>query len=274
MKLLDLFCGAGGAAMGYHCAGFDDITGVDIAPQKHYPFRFIQADALEYLRAVVDGRVCPNCARICESDHNSFRCDHCSRLWPLGMGWAMDFDAIHASPPCQAYTALKTMWNSREHPDLIAPTRELLQAIGMPYVMENVPGAPMENTIMLCGSMFRLGTDIAELRHHRLFEIEPPMLLTLQCSHNWKAHNTIGVFGQAGGQSNRDRAAVIGVYGGHGRDRRRRMNGQNFPTSDRAQAMGIDWMTGAELCQAIPPAYTEFIGRQWLVALKAIGRNT
>lgn len=85
-------------------------------------------------------------------------------------------------------------------------------------------------------------------------------LLVWPCSHNWKAQ-TIAVYGHAGGWSKRTRAAVIGVYGGHGRDRRRRMNGQNFSTDKRKEAMQIDWMNGNELSQAIPPAYTEFIGK-------------
>src|SRR5512140_2399640 len=101
--LLDLFCGAGGAAMGYHRAGFD-VVGVDIKPQPHYPFEFHQADALTF---------------------------------PLA-----GFDAIHASPPCQAYSAMRTTWNARnDHPDLLPPTRAMLEAANIPWVIENVPGA-------------------------------------------------------------------------------------------------------------------------------------
>ena len=230
MKLLDLFCGAGGAAMGYHRAGFE-VVGVDINPQPRFPFEFHQADALEY---PLDG-----------------------------------FDVIHASPPCQRYTSLKAMWNRREHPDLVGPVRVKLKASGLPWIIENVPGAPLNEPLILCGSMFRLGCEGAELRRHRLFEtsfdINPPA----SCCHGWSGEDyaTIGVYGHAGGYSKRQRYCTIGVYGGHGRDRRRRKNGQHFPTEQRREAMGIDWMTGKELSQAIPPAYTEFIGKQLMRVL-------
>ena len=214
--------------MGYHRAGFE-VVGVDINPQKHYPFEFHQADAMTY---PLDG-----------------------------------FDVIHASPPCQAFVALKAMWNAKKHPNLIPTTRERLRKNGKPYIIENVERAPLDDPLMLCGSIFGLGCDTAELRRHRLFEISPKQLILVNpCSHNWKAQ-TIAVYGHAGGWSNRTKASVIGVYGGHGRDRRRRMNGQNYPTSARKEAMGIDWMTGEELSQAIPPAYTEFIGKQLIAQL-------
>jgi DNA (cytosine-5)-methyltransferase 1 len=225
LRLLDLFCGAGGAAMGYHRAGFE-VVGVDIKSQPHFPFEFHQADAITY---------------------------------PLA-----SFDVIHASPPCQRYTSLKAMWNRREHPDLIDPIREKLIHSGLPWVIENVPGAPLLGFIILCGSMFRLGCAGAELRRHRLFECPLRLSPPSPCNHGWSGDDTatIGVYGHAGGSSHRQRYCVIGVYGGHGRDRRRKTNGQHFPTSHRKQAMGIDWMTGQELSQAIPPAYTEFIGKK------------
>lgn len=229
-RLLDLFCGAGGAAVGYHRAGFE-VVGVDIKPQKNYIFEFHQADALTF---------------------------------PLE-----GFDVIHASPPCQRYTSLRAMWNRREHPDLVAPTRDRLQNSGLPWVIENVPGAPLINPVTLCGSMFRLGCEGAELRRHRLFETSFPLCVPLKCNHGWSGSDTttIGVYGHAGGYSKRQAYCVIGVYGGHGRDRRRRKNGQHFPTAQRKEAMGINWMTGQELSQAIPPAYTEFIGRQLMKVL-------
>lgn len=221
MRLLDLFAGAGGAARGYQMAGFH-VTGIDIKPQPRYGGDvFVQADALEYVAA-----------------HGN------------------EYDAIHASPPCQAFTALKSMWNSRTHPDLIEPTRAALVAMGKPYVIENVPGAPLRASVMLCGTMFNLGVEDAELRRHRYFELNFPVALLPPCAHYV-------------------RGRVIGVYGGHGRDRRRtvtvtgdsggrsvRDGTQQFSVQARSVAMGIDWMTGAELSQAIPPAYTEWIGRQ------------
>jgi len=202
-RLLDLFCGAGGAAMGYHRAGFD-VVGVDVNPSPHYPFEFHQADAMTY---PLDG-----------------------------------FDAVHASPPCQGFCDLKSMYNARPHADMLTPMRERLRAWGGMYVIENVEGAPMVNPVRLCGTAFCLGTDTAELRRHRLFETNPAITLVPQCSHG-------------------RRPRVIGVYGGHGRDRRRNVPTQNFTTDERREAMGIDWMNGAELSQAVPPAYTEFIGR-------------
>ena len=238
-RLLDLFCGAGGAAMGYHRAGFE-VVGVDIAPQKNYPFEFHQADAMTY---------------------------------PLE-----GFDAIHASPPCQAFTDLKTMPNARQHDDLLTPTRERLIASGLPYVIENVEGAPMTGPyIRLCGSMFALGVGNAELRRHRLFELGGFYTLTPPCQH-YTRHLVIGVYGGHG----RDHRRTVGGYGdGNGRDYRRdpvrpntdgvwgsaggssaRDGTQQFSTEERREAMGIDWMTRNELSQAIPPAYTEYIGKQ------------
>ena len=204
MRLLDLFCGAGGAAVGYHRAGFE-VVGVDHVAQKNYPFEFHEADAMTY---------------------------------PLE-----GFDVIHASPPCQAFTSLNKMHNAKRHPDLLTPTRARLQAWGGVYVIENVPRSPIHGLFLLCGTQFGLGAAGAQLRRHRYFEVYPPIAtLTPPCAH------------RRGGR-------VIGVYGGHGRDRRRNVNTQDFSVGQRREAMGIDWMTGAELSQAVPPAYTEYIGR-------------
>jgi DNA (cytosine-5)-methyltransferase 1 len=208
--LLDLYCKAGGAAMGYYRAGFD-VVGVDHEPQPRYPFHFILADALDYLAA-----------------HGH------------------EYAAIHASPPCQRHTSLRWMHNAKEHADLIPPTRDLLRVSGRPYIIENVPGAPLRDAVTLCGTMFGLGSGDAELRRHRLFELSSPAPLTPRCQHG-------------------ERTRVIGVYGGHGRDRRRTVNTLDFPADARREAMGITWMTDAELSQAIPPAYCEFIGR-WLLS--------
>lgn len=133
-RALDLFCGAGGAAMRLHRAGFD-VVGVDIKRQPRYPFQFIQGDALAL---------------------------------PVRLE---DFDLVWASPPCQAHTALSKMWNAREHVDRIPETRALLVKSGVPYVIENVPGAPLKASLRLCGTMFDLRTPCgAELRRHRYFE--------------------------------------------------------------------------------------------------------
>jgi DNA (cytosine-5)-methyltransferase 1 len=201
-RLLDLFCGAGGAAVGYHRAGFD-IVGIDIAPQPNYPFEFIQADALKVLPII-------GC-----------------------------FDVIHASPPCKAHT--KTGWAYHfdyhaNHDDLLTPTRVLLQLCRTPWVIENVPGAPMRVDVALCGSEFGLG-----VRRHRWFELSwPHFTLMPPCDHSKR------------------------VVSPHGNPNRFKGTRQQW-----AEAMGIDWMTAPELAQAIPPAYTEWIGTQLLAHLEA-----
>lgn len=209
-KALDLFCSGGGASMGYHQAGFD-VCGVDIHPQPRYPFLFYHADALTF---PLDG-----------------------------------FDVVHASPPCQAHTSLKTMPTARAHEDLIPATRAKLQAWGGPYIIENVVGAPLFSPILLCGTMFGLGCDDAELRRHRLFESNLPLLVP-DCQH---------------GRQSR----VIGVYGGHLRNRIRSPQQEDkgmadFTVEQGRMAMGISWMSLKELSQAIPPAYSHFIGGQVL----------
>jgi DNA (cytosine-5)-methyltransferase 1 len=269
-----LFCGAGGAGMGYHRAGFD-VVGVDILPQPHYPFEFHQGDALLFC-----------------GEHSS------------------EFDAIHASPPCQKYCSLKSMPNARhDHPDLVGPTRNLLMKSGRPYVIENVIGSPLMHPTMLCGTMFGLGVKAAaaELRRHRLFETSWFMLNPMTCRHGGSLL-TIGVYGDHGsGPNSREKMVrlvmegkirrpvnavqVVGVYGHQGyhpnqKPRRPMTVGvcgnsgglsirdgvQQFTTSERAEAMGIDWMTGKEMSQAIPPAYTEYIGKQLLTRLSSIGK--
>jgi DNA (cytosine-5)-methyltransferase 1 len=164
--------------------------------------------------------------------------------------WVAGFDAIHASPPCQFATLLKHAPGGREHPNLIPATRRLLEAAGRPYVIENVEPARghMRNPVALCGTMFGLGAQGCELRRHRLFETSFPLRPPV-CSHS--------------------DGPVIGVYGGHARRRSARHGGRG--TRDEwigghktaaSEAMGIDWMTLDGLSEAIPPAYTEFVGRQ------------
>ena len=206
LRLLDLFCGAGGCARGYHRAGFTDIVGVDIKPQKNYPFAFVQGDALEYLQRQ-----------------------------------GGDFDVIHASPPCQRYSRLFTTMEHRreEHPDLVSPTRNLMRKTGRPYVIENVYGSPLlRGSAMLCGAMFGLRT-----YRHRWFESsilifsphhprhKVPCSKGTQRKQHFEAGGFLSVVGH------------VGSYCG-------------------PMAMGIDWMTGKELSQAIPPDYAEFVGKQ------------
>ena len=205
-KLLDLYCGAGGAGVGYHRAGFD-VTGVDLNPQPNYPFTFHQVDALEYLA---------------EHGHR--------------------FDAIHASPPCQRYSKSTRRWGTNDsHPDLVEPTRDLLRASGRTYVIENVPGAPLVDPTVLCGSMFGLRLDGGRyLRRHRLFESNVPLAPPPSCDHTGLA---VGVYGHPGGSSQRD--------------------GLTFGSFAMWQAvMGVDWMTVRELGQSIPPAFTTWVGDQ------------
>jgi DNA (cytosine-5)-methyltransferase 1 len=234
-RLLDLFCGAGGAAVGYHRAGFE-VVGVDIAPQPNYPFEFHRANALEVL--------------------GTQQRDNWIETRPLLPLW--EFDAIHASPPCQAFTTLKVMHNAREHGDLLTPTRALLEEWGGPYVIENVPGAPMRNHVTVCGSSLGLGVSKydRELRRHRHFELNFPVLVP-PCAHQ---------------------RATIGIYGDHARDRRRkpgaRDRGVDFPDAEKLdlgrEAMGMPWVTNwRALSQAIPPAYTELIGHYLLGHLRA-----
>jgi DNA (cytosine-5)-methyltransferase 1 len=224
-RLLDLFCCAGGAAMGYHQAGFD-VVGVDIRPQPRYPFEFIRADV------TVD-------------PPENFA------AWVQAMG----FDAIHASPPCQAHTSLKTMPDAREHVDLIPQTRAMLKASGKPYVIENVSGARSHllNPFMLCGSMFSLGAKGAQLRRHRYFETSFLLMSAGLCAHT---------------------TPTIGIYGEGCRDSRRKHDKTipEFTVVDGREAMGVPWASIAELCEAIPPAYTRFIGGQLLQHLRSAER--
>lgn len=225
MKLLDLYSGAGGAAVGYHRAGFDEIVGVDIAPQPRYLFAFVQMDALEALRILLAG---------------GYIVDTAGHRWYLS-----DFDVIHSSPPCQAYSVCKNLKTARrDYSDLVSPTRSALIETGKPYIIENVEGAPLENPLMLCGSMFGLG-----VLRHRLFECNPPVWFPPHpCDHRggalpmwWKSR----VRALAEGKTFRYYTVV----------------GNSFLVPEASRAMGIDWMTRKGLSQAIPPAFTEYIGR-------------
>lgn len=208
-KLLDLFCGAGGAAMGYYRAGFE-VVGVDIKPQPHYPFEFHQADALTY---------------------------------PLE-----GFDAYHASPPCQAYsTSISPVVGFRkEHPKLIEPIRSILNQTCKPFVIENVPNSPLAEFIKLDGTMFGLKT-----RKERWFEL-----------HGFQIYFSPVPFNKGKGYIKK--GLLIGVCQYHAKNPLEiNPNRQNLEI-----ATGIDWgMNRHELRQAIPPAYTEYIGKYLLQAL-------
>lgn len=212
-RLLDLYCCQGGAAAGYHTAGFD-ITGVDLTPQPRYPYPFVQADAIAYLKA-----------------HGP------------------EYDAIHASPPCQAHS---NAWRirAREHPDLIAPTRDALNATGRPWIIENVVGAPLHQPIELCGAMFGLRT-----YRHRIFEsnidIQAP-------THPQHVARTVKM----------GRPLKPGdFYHAVG----------NFSSVEEIRAdMGVPWMNRDGIRESIPPAYTAHLGAQlraWLDTKKPASAN-
>lgn len=222
--LLDLFCGAGGCARGYADAGFD-VIGVDIAPQKHYPYQFVEADALNVLAQLAsDG------------------------IW---RGYCVDdFDAIHASPPCQGYSVTRHMNRAarRDHPLLLSRVRSMLNEIGLPWVIENVNGAPMGHFLTLCGTQFGL-----RVYRHRRFESSHLLMSPGHCSH---PHELMDGY--------------VCIYGDHVRGRQ---TGNQYPYYSLAAgraAMGIDWpVTQHELAQAIPPAYTEWIGQQLLAIVES-----
>jgi DNA (cytosine-5)-methyltransferase 1 len=209
-RLLDAYCCAGGAGVGYGLAGFD-VTGVDNRPQPNYPFRFIEADALEVL-----------------ADRK----------------FLAQFTAVHASPPCQ-FRALATLSQRRrgkQYPDLIGPTRELLTAnFTGPWVIENVPGAPLRPDIRLCGCMFDLTLPgIGYLKRERWFETSWHGFY-LEIPHRHRGH-AISIAGHGTPAWMRTKTGHIGV-------------------AEWRQVMGISWTTRAELTEALPPAYTEMIGR-------------
>lgn len=223
-RLLDLFCGAGGAAMGYHRAGFE-VVGVDNEAHIDYPFEFIQADALDLL---------------------------------ADTAFLATFDSVHASPPCPRYSTLSVVRGNRaDHPDLVPPVTAALRSWGGAYVVENVPGAPLHNPLILCGSEFGLGADCRDgvwrqLRRHRWFESNAPMLRPGGCAHRGEP---VGVYGHGGSGSSRTRGS---------------RRGYQATKAEALAALGVPWMTRMQaISNAIPPAYTELIGAQILAHLRA-----
>jgi DNA (cytosine-5)-methyltransferase 1 len=214
MKVLDLFCGAGGASTGYHRAGFE-VTGIDVKHGKRYPFKYLRLDVRE--------------------------------LQPSDLA---EYDLIHASPPCQTHSITRNLriaqGNSTSKLDLLEPTRKLLEASGKPYIIENVPGAPLINPVQLCGSSFKL-----KVRRHRHFESNMKLVGSI-CNHKEQG-KPVGVYGAmndtAQGLDKTTGKYVIG--------------GSTAKTIEEArEAMGIDWMIWGELVEAIPPVYTEYLGKQ------------
>jgi DNA (cytosine-5)-methyltransferase 1 len=220
-RLLDLFCGAGGSAVGYHRAGFE-VVGVDIKPQPNYPFQFIQGDAMSAMDALLN------------PDPELFFA-------------VSEFDAIHASPPCQFRTAYRRRpMHVKPSPNLIPPIRELLLESGLPYVIENVEYArdQLREPIMLCGSS--VGLDV---RRHRLFESNVVMMGP-PCAHAWQRPR----FTSATNREHLRKTIEIGAW--------------RIPMRVQEEGMGINWMSLDELSAAIPPAYTELIGFQLMAEVE------
>lgn len=212
-RLLDLYCCEGGAGMGYHRAGFN-VVGIDIDPQPRYPFEFHQADALQFLTA-----------------HGH------------------EFDVIHASPPCRDHTPLTSVAGTVGNGWLLPATRDALTALGKPWVLENVMGAPLikANSIVLCADNMGLRT----VRHRR-FEF-PAWLRELITQPPHRAHRALTATKRR--RERWDQGWHVSITGDVG-------------TYVGPEALGIDWMTGDGLCQAIPPAFTEHIGSQLIAHLE------
>lgn len=224
-RLLDLYCCAGGASAGYERAGFE-VFGVDKDAQPDYPFAFHQGDALDVMRRLLAGEALAFTRR-----------DGSVELLRLS-----DFDAIAGSPPCQFFTAYRRKGHGvgDGYLNLIPETREALITSGLPYIIENVAGAPLLDPVQLCGSSFGL-----DVRRHRLFESNVP-LLALPCDHSWQTPR----FAPATNRTNLRRTVEVGVW--------------RIPLDVQQRAMGIDWMPLRQLSEAIPPAYTEHLGLQLL----------
>jgi len=223
-RLLDLFCGAGGAATGYHLAGFE-VVGVDVAPQPRYPFQFHRADAISILRAMVD--------------YPSFS----GELWRPGY-----FQAIHASPPCQDHSPLKSRAGEHGTGWMLDATLDLLARQPAVWVVENVGSAHNRADFLLCGEMFGLRT----VRHRR-FTVDPRFFSLLAVPPHGRHRRRTSTKNRVSALAEGHNLSVTGNIGVHA----------------GPPCMGIDWMNGDELSQAIPPAYTRFIGEQLLAHLSS-----
>lgn len=219
---MDLFCGAGGCAVGYSRAGFN-VIGVDHKPQKNYPFEFFQADAMQVLGFLNEGGYIPG------TDI-----------------WLENFSAIHASPPCQRFSVMTQCRPgiAETFPDLIDPVRQRLKASGLPYVIENVPKAPLIDPAQVCGTSFGM-----RIRRHRLFETNF-YLPSTTCKHDGYVMNP---WNSKGGR--RRMREHFGIP-----------NGQQNPAW-RAE-MGVEWMGGHDAEQAVPPAYTQYVGKYLMDAIE------
>jgi DNA (cytosine-5)-methyltransferase 1 len=219
VKLLDLFCGAGGCSVGYARAGFD-VVGWDSVAQPDYPYQFHQGDAMGVL-----------------ADRD----------------YLAGFDVIHASPPCPFYShASNASGTAANHPALIEPVRDALRAWGGAYVIENVEGAgwAMDHPLLVCG--WAMG--LRHIRRHRLFESNV-WLMSPGCL--CPRGDSVSVFGDAGEDR---RKATIAARGGTMRKR--------VDLPDAAALMGVEWITSRKaVSNAIPPAYTEYVGAQLVDAL-------
>jgi DNA (cytosine-5)-methyltransferase 1 len=206
MKLLDLYCGVGGASVGYARAGFE-VTGIDLKHGKRYPYTYIRADVLEVIKDI---------------------------------DYLRQFDVIHASPPCQTHSITQHLRNaqgkSTSKIDLIPQTRQALIESGVNYIIENVPNSPLIDPVQLCGSSFGL-----KVRRHRLFESNMPIKGSV-CNHKLQGR-------------------PIGVYGSLNDEIPK--GGKTATTIDEARkAMDMDWAIWTELVEAIPPAFTQYLGEQ------------
>ena len=206
MKLLDLYCGVGGASAGYAAAGFE-VTGIDVKHGKRYPYTYIKGDVLQYLK---------------------------------DFDFLQSFDVIHASPPCQTHSITQHLRNAQgkttSKVDLIPQTRAALIASGKPYIIENVPGSPLVNPIQLCGSAFNL-----KVRRHRLFESNMSLKGSI-CNHKAQGR-PVGVYGSLKDEIPKGGKTAISI-------------------DEAREAMGISWAIWTELVEAIPPAYTKYLGLQ------------